>query len=187
METACESPHVRERAVELVCGRRDPVLGQPLVPLVDDAAQGVGHAFEPLLRSLAQTPLETPALIVLGRKDPPARGGELGHLAPQLHLEPGVRSRELRRGRHGLEQRGVVQLSPVVDEGGDGLVPALDDRHPAFRAFVGERQGSSFGIEEGVRRGVPSTQPPAKGRRGPARARRRWSRSPSHRAPRRDR
>ena len=86
MQTSGESPHIGERAVELVCGRSDPVPGRPVLPVLHDAAQEVGQAFEPLLRSLAQTPLETSALIVLGRKDPPARGGELGHLTLQLHL-----------------------------------------------------------------------------------------------------
>ena len=93
---------------------------------------------ESSLRAQSKLLLEPPALRVTGLDDAPARRLELVGARPRLCLERGVRHRESRCGRDGLEELLVGQERLVVDEHRDLVAAILDRRDLSARA--GRRQ-----------------------------------------------
>ncbi len=75
----------------------------------------------------------------------------------QLSLEPVIRRAESCRGRHSLQQPGVIQHGRVVKDGGDRLAAPPHNGHGTFRIPLRQREGASLGVHElaGLRNPVP--------------------------------
>ena len=102
---------------------------------------------EPLLGAVVQIALDSPPLGV-GRLDQPrARRLELEQPRPELGLEALVLEREARGRAHGPHELGVVLQHGVVQQHGDRLSVALDERRAAPAVVIRELDRSAVGVD----------------------------------------
>ncbi len=89
-----------------------------------------GH--KTLLGSVMKVPLDASPSVIAGLDDPDPRRLHLHDLGSQIGLEALVVEREAGRNGVCLDEPGILQQRPIVDDCGEPFTVALDDsRRPA--------------------------------------------------------